>query len=230
MPVFTLSWHALVYGEKQLYFDRINQKLRVFVAVDLTLVAVVIICTHGGDRSPWIGRDGYPTAILCQCQEKTLTESRKISAIPPNESLRWINLDFSAVSTLYSPPPVLNCNWCTRLVPYFALWAARWIHLRRDRKRESRGIDNTLYLAVCAFLHIWVRVFDGEVCPRRGGEAESGGGLVIVDGVLQCCDCGEGGSCVAAAGMDALQSWADHWGHAHTWWTPPWPARWFTPK
>lgn len=84
----------VLLGEKQLYFGGIERGscVRGFAA-NLTLAAIVIICTHGGDRSSWIGRDGYPTAIPRQCEGKTLTESRKISPkSPPGDSdgLIWL--------------------------------------------------------------------------------------------------------------------------------------------
>lgn len=68
-----------------------------FTVVNLTPCAFVIIRTHGGDRSSCIGRDGSPTAILCLCGGKTLTEKKDDREFPPRSSLwklRWINLIF----------------------------------------------------------------------------------------------------------------------------------------
>lgn len=89
------------------------------LTASLTLPAVVISNTHGGDRSSRLGRDGFPTAVLPpQWPGSTpTTEGRKAGEKHRNTltlftwTLRWLDLDLPCgeSNTLLSlRPPLLS--------------------------------------------------------------------------------------------------------------------------
>lgn len=157
--------------------------------------------------APGSAGTGFPALFPPPSRGKAVRESRNISAIPADQSppckLRWINLDFSAVSTLLWPlrrhHHPSSCAEFQSLHPpcplFFTARTARWIHYGSDRK--------PWWLSADADARVW-RVtypppFPPSLPPSLGagwsGDGGGGGGGGCVAGR------GEGGSRVAAAHM-----------------------------